>query len=326
MNIIYSDDHGHLTSEMKDLLNTAADKVLRDELSPILSCDDMKPAEAWEIPVEVSVTLVSAEEIQEINRDMRGVDSVTDVLSFPQYEDKYDIIQALQSAEGEEDSEIGRMDVLLGDVVICWTRVEEQAKEYEHSWERELAYLFVHSMLHLLGYDHMDDGERKIMRRHEEQIMTGIGLPQELKTPVDYRGLYRRASETIGKAYAPYSGFRVGAALMTTSGKIFTGVNVENSSYGCAVCAERTAAVKAVSEGEREFAAIAVASEKGTAEPCGICRQFLSEFSRDMAVVTGDGEDHIKVRALNQLLPDSFALDPLHTVKNNSTLEDGGDK
>ena len=71
MNIIYSDDHGHLTSEMKDLLNTAADKVLRDELSPILSCDDMKPAEAWEIPVEVSVTLVSAEEIQEINRDMR---------------------------------------------------------------------------------------------------------------------------------------------------------------------------------------------------------------------------------------------------------------
>ena len=79
-------------------------------------------------------------------------------------------------------------------------------------------------------------------------------------------------------------------------------------------------------EGEREFAAISVASEKGTAEPCGICRQFLSEFSRDMAVVTGDGEDHIKVRALNQLLPDSFALAPLHTVKNNSTHEDGGDK
>ncbi|MBZ0309007.1 MAG: cytidine deaminase, partial [Anaerolineae bacterium] len=87
-----------------------------------------------------------------------------------------------------------------------------------------------------------------------------------------------RASE---QAYSPYSHYRVGAALLTTTGKIFLGCNVENASYGAAICAERTAVVKAVSEGERDFTAIAVATQNG-GSPCGICRQFMFEFSPAM--------------------------------------------
>lgn len=308
MIIIYGDEHGHLTDEMTALLDTAAEKVVRDELSPLLSCDDMALAETGEIPLEVGVTIVSAQEIREINRDMRNVDAVTDVLSFPQYEDKYEVIEALQNADDDVDDQGEQRNIPLGDVVICWTRVEEQAQEYGHSWERELAYLFVHSMLHLLGYDHMEEDEKRIMRRHEEVIMTGIGLPQEKSAFARYRDLFMKASQACSSAYAPYSGFRVGAALLASSGKVYTGVNVENSSYGCSICAERTAAVKAVSEGERSFAAIAVASDRGVAEPCGICRQFLAEFSINMDVITGKAPEHLKVRTLGQMLPEAFVL------------------
>ena len=86
------------------------------------------------------------------------------------------------------------------------------------------------------------------------------------------------------KAYAPYSHYPVGAALFTASGKVYTGCNVENASYGLSICAERTAAFKAVSEGEREFVAIAVVTENGSA-PCGACRQVLNEFGPDMRVL-----------------------------------------
>lgn len=91
--------------------------------------------------------------------------------------------------------------------------------------------------------------------------------------------LISRAKETMANAYAPYSGFKVGAAIMTDDGRIYTGCNVENSSYGAAICAERTAAVKAVSEGARQFKALAVVcSSEEFAFPCGICRQFVGEF------------------------------------------------
>ncbi|MGI6721933.1 MAG: cytidine deaminase [Anaerovoracaceae bacterium] len=123
-----------------------------------------------------------------------------------------------------------------------------------------------------------------------------------------YRELYRRARQALANAYAPYSGFKVGAAIRTGSGRIYTGVNVENASYGAAICAERTAACKAVSEGDREFEAIAIASSDGAAWPCGICRQFLSEFSTDMQVITGDNEDHLEVLELSELLPKGFKI------------------
>ena len=111
---------------------------------------------------EISLTLVSLEEIRELNRDYRDVDRETDVLSFPQFECVEDM------------PEFGKL--CLGDVVICLDKVEEQAKEFGHSFERELIYLFVHSLLHLLGYDHMEEDEKQEMRQREEQVMTAIDL------------------------------------------------------------------------------------------------------------------------------------------------------
>ncbi len=120
--------------------------------------------------------------------------------------------------------------------------------------------------------------------------------------------LYRIANDVKENAYAPYSGFRVGAALLTRSGKVYTGVNVENASYGATLCAERGAVAKAVSEGEREFRALAVASSAGEAMPCGICRQVLMEFEPELRVITGKDEEHLESHSLQELLPGAFSL------------------
>lgn len=122
--------------------------------------------------------------------------------------------------------------------------------------------------------------------------------------------LIQRAVEARESAYAPYSQFRVGAALLASSGRIFTGCNVENASYGLCFCAERTAIVKAVSEGESSFDAIAVAIEGGGA-PCGACRQFMSEFCDPDMVVTIHNTETSSVDALytlGELLPYGFRL------------------
>jgi len=121
--------------------------------------------------------------------------------------------------------------------------------------------------------------------------------------------LYRQAKDVTKNAFAPFSHFRVGAALLSCDGRIFTGVNVENSSYGAAICAERTALVKAVSEGVRDFAALAVVSQEGEAWPCGICRQVLYEFAPELLVITGTDEDHLTEVSLTELLPFGFRLD-----------------
>ena len=114
---------------------------------------------------EISVTFVGLDEIHQLNRDYREVDSPTDVLSFPQFDDLNDL---------PEDGEIA-----LGDVVICKEKAEEQAADFGHSFEREIIYLFVHSVLHLLGYDHMDEDEKKIMRKREEEVMQELGITRE---------------------------------------------------------------------------------------------------------------------------------------------------
>lgn len=127
--------------------------------------------------------------------------------------------------------------------------------------------------------------------------------------------LYRLAEEARVNAYAPFSGFQVGAALLTDGGKVYTGVNVENSSYGATICAERTAFVKAISEGERTFRAIAISAGETESLPCGICRQFMYEFSPRIRIITGPlqegAEDGgLKARTLQDLLPEGFVLKP----------------
>ena len=123
-----------------------------------------------------------------------------------------------------------------------------------------------------------------------------------------YRKLYKEAKTMIDNAYAPYSRFKVGAAVMTTDGKIFKGANIENASFGAGICAEQVAVSAAVSAGEKEFDAIAVVSGEGSAWPCGICRQFMYEFSPEMKVITGDDEYHLEVYELAELLPKGFVL------------------
>ena len=120
--------------------------------------------------------------------------------------------------------------------------------------------------------------------------------------------LFRMAVKASENAYAPFSNFHVGAALLAKDGKIYTGVNVENSSFGGTICAERTAMVKAISEGCREFEAIAIAGNGGTSWPCGICRQFMYEFCPELRVISGDSEDELKVYTLKELLPEGFKL------------------
>ena len=122
------------------------------------------------------------------------------------------------------------------------------------------------------------------------------------------RELYRKAVSALPNAYVPFSKFQVGAALLTKTGEVFTGVNVENSSYGATICAERTACLKAVSEGFRDFEALAVVSCRGAASPCGICRQFLYEFSPQLRIITGEDEEHLKTYTLEELLPEGFRL------------------
>jgi cytidine deaminase len=122
--------------------------------------------------------------------------------------------------------------------------------------------------------------------------------------------LITRAREALNRAYAPYSNFRVGAAVLTARGNIFTGVNVENASYGLTVCAERTAVFNAVSrEGpEMRLKALAVVCENpGGCAPCGACRQVIAEFEAD-AVIIFQGADGIEEVHLNHLLPRAFSL------------------
>lgn len=129
--------------------------------------DEMKRAikvalgyEREPLDVEVSISLVDKEEIQNLNREFRGIDKVTDVLSFP------------------IDEEFPTGIKILGDIIICTERAKEQALEYGHSFMREMVYLTVHSVLHLLGYDHLEDGEKEIMRSKEKDIMEELDIPR----------------------------------------------------------------------------------------------------------------------------------------------------
>jgi cytidine deaminase len=118
--------------------------------------------------------------------------------------------------------------------------------------------------------------------------------------------LIARAIEAREFAYAPYSQLKVGAALLTASGRIHTGCNIENVAFGPTVCAERTAMFKAVSEGEHRFEAIAVVTETGIT-PCGVCRQVMMEFAPEITVIIADLEGNCRVTTLHALLPDAFA-------------------
>lgn len=154
MNIIVNDETA-ISSELMETLKKAA-----------YACIDMD--------VEISLSFVSLEEIRELNREYRGVDAPTDVLSFPMFENLQDLEEAQRLHSPDHDTEIP-----LGDVVICMEKIEMQAAEFGHSRERETAYLFTHSVLHLLGYDHMTEEDKNEMRIKEEEVMAGLDLARQ---------------------------------------------------------------------------------------------------------------------------------------------------
>jgi probable rRNA maturation factor len=149
MNLIFSDERMPGQSVVDHMIRAAELCLKEKELDPER--------------VEISVTFVSTEEIHELNRVYRDRDAVTDVLSFPQFE------------SAEEMAGAGGL-LCLGDVVICSEQALLQADEFGHSGERELVYLFVHSVFHLLGYDHAEEEDKHEMREKEEKIMSQVGL------------------------------------------------------------------------------------------------------------------------------------------------------
>ncbi len=256
-------------------------------------------AEGLSLPVYAALRVTDDGVIREINREYRGVDRATDVLSFPSTDASPG--RTLGKSEKKllrERDETGMC--FLGDIVISLERAKAQAAEYGHSLQRELGYLTAHALFHLMGYDHMNDADKERMRAMEEQALAAAGAAR-----VTREELIARAREAMAFSYSPYSHFKVGAALLARDGRVFTGCNIENASYGATNCAERTALFKAVSEGAREFDMIAIAAEKDLPWPCGLCRQALNEFAPDLRVIVFCGGRQEEA-SLRDLLPNGF--------------------
>ena len=133
------------------------------------ACLETLKYEEFDVDCEISLSFVTNEEIHQINRQFRNVDAPTDVLSFPQ----------LTFEEGEEADVNENGEIVLGDIIISVERAREQAEEYGHGLKREIAFLTVHSMLHLLGYDHMEKDEEEDMFRRQKEILEIAGIPRE---------------------------------------------------------------------------------------------------------------------------------------------------
>ena len=151
------------------LTDNRTDFELTEEMQKTLEkvCLESLEYEEFDTDCEISLSIVTNDEIHEINRQFRGIDSPTDVLSFPQ----------LTFEEGEEADVNENGEIVLGDIIISIDRAKEQAEEYGHSYEREVAFLTAHSVLHCLGYDHVDGPEQeKEMFSRQEAILQGMGL------------------------------------------------------------------------------------------------------------------------------------------------------
>lgn len=256
--------------------------------------------EGLDLPLEVHVLFTSDEGIHQINRAYRQVDRPTDVLSFPavSYPAGKTARDAVKRISREKDIETGLC--FLGDMIISIPRAQEQAQEFGHTLTRELGYLTAHSMFHLMGYDHMEDEEKRRMRAMEEKALNAAGVNRTTDEE-----LMDMARSMMQYSYAPYSKYTVGAALLCKDGTVYTGCNVENGSYGLTNCAERTAVFKAVSEGKKDFIAIAIAANGSMPWPCGACCQVLREFAPDIRVLV-TWQDQVAKTTLSKLLPQGF--------------------
>ena len=138
------------------------EEIIKKVVKTVLKTENIKHE------LNIYVTLTNNDEIHKINKEYRNVDRPTDVLSFPMYEREE--ISKLREEKKDDIEEI------LGDIIISIPKVKEQAEEYGHSYERELAYLTTHGMLHLLGFDHIIEDERKVMREHEDKVLNELNI------------------------------------------------------------------------------------------------------------------------------------------------------
>lgn len=134
----------------------------------------------------------------------------------------------------------------------------------------------------------------------------------ELVVNKNYKKLIKEAENARKRAYTPYSKFKVGAAILTSDGKIFTGCNIENASFGLTVCAERVAILKAISEGSSKFEAIVIVGDTNRpCSPCGACRQVIYEFSEDIKIIMYNLKGDIQIKKMRELLPEAFSKNDL---------------
>lgn len=133
--------------------------------------------EEVDIKCEVSLLFVDNDEIKTINKDTRGIDKETDVLSFPMLEyENEKVFKEMYKNHTFSQSDFDGEELVLGDIVLSLEKALEQSKEFNHSYEREASYLVIHSVLHLLGYDHMEEGEKELMRNREEEILNKLNI------------------------------------------------------------------------------------------------------------------------------------------------------
>lgn len=242
----------------------------------------------------IDATIVDNKAIQEINRDYRNKNCPTDVISFAFLDDESELVSS-------------NIPNSLGQIIISYEKAEEQAKRYGHSLAREMSFLFVHGLLHLLGYDHIKKEDEIIMFSIQNEILGGIKMEKE--------ELVAKAIEARELAYVPYSHFKVGAALLTKDGRLFLGANIENSSYPCCMCAERNAIYNAYLHGvkKNDIAALALSADTdGPCSPCGACRQVLSELMpNDAPIYMSNLKGVIQEATIAELLPFAFSEDDL---------------
>ena len=288
------------------LIWTTSNNLYADSAAPAADC--CAATEGLALPCGVCVTLTDDAEIRAINKAQRGIDKATDVLSFPTVNYPAGVTAARASALIKQEYSADDRVYILGEIFISTEHVAAQAKAYNHSETRELCYLLAHGIFHCFGYDHQTPEEQKEMRTMEEKALQLAGVTRDTDTtplPSDSL-LIALAKEAMRKSYSPYSHFKVGACIVSTDGRVFTGTNIENASFGLTICAERSALFRAVSDGVHEFAAIAIAAENAPPWPCGACRQVLNEFAPDIRILIAWGDNHTDQSTLPALLPHGF--------------------
>lgn len=242
----------------------------------------------------VSVTFVSEKYIKKINSIYRNINKPTDVISFAFLDDKNEILISNNK----------NYPIDLGEIYICYKIADKNRKKYNNSIDREICFLFVHGLLHLLGYDHIKKDDEKIMFSLQDKIFEG-------EVFMNKKELVEEAIKAREHSYSPYSNFKVGAAILTKDGQIIHGANIENSSFGLCNCAERNAMFNAYCQGYKkdDIVAIAVVADtKNVVSPCGACRQVMSELlNRDCKIYLANTSKKIEEWKIDDLLPFNFS-------------------